>query len=312
MKNFLYLLILLAGVLHAEIREGESGIPAIDTLPVWEWDVETDRNHLPLALALSVFPGGMQYYFEHYTRGGFITAIELALLYEVFVNKEIQKNNRFAAAAQEQDSIAYYSAKLIESSRPDSFSVWSAARSRAYGRLRNINDNKMREEDLRRSETAWLIGMHLYSIMDGVGIWMHNQRRLTEKRSVGGAIWRAIALPGWGQFYNDEYGKAGLLYMSFIGSWVSYHSRQDMVEYFLERKHIAIREGAGSDEISLIQEDITFFRKKRNQYIWGPVLFWLYSIADAAVDASLSDFDSPLYFTWSPRGNPMVAFTLSF
>ena len=76
-----------------------------------------------------------------------------------------------------------------------------------------------------------------------------------------------------------------------------------MVEYFQERKATAKLEGVTGEEMTQIEEDILFFRKKRNQYIWGMALFYLYSIADAAVDAALGDFDSPLFWAIAPTVN---------
>ena len=63
------------------LLKGKTGIESIDTLPVNEWDIKTNRNSLPLTMLFSLFPGGGQYYTEHYVRGGFITAIEGFLIY---------------------------------------------------------------------------------------------------------------------------------------------------------------------------------------------------------------------------------------
>lgn len=303
---FLALLLLAAPVVYAEgvIIPGKSGIPAIDTLPTYEWDIPTPHNDLKTTMLLGLaFPGGAQFYTSHYVRGGFLVAIEGALAYEVFINKPNQQEKRLRDSKVSRDSVEYYTRQLIQTGiyKPE----WVSARKRHLSDIRYYNDIKMKEEDLRRSELAWLCGLHLYGIMDGYGIWKHNQGRSVEQRSVFGAVWRGALVPGWGQFYNEEYGKAGLLYMSFIGGAVSLNSRQGMVEYFLDRRRTAGQEGGNSEELSQLDEDILFFRKKRNQYIWGMALFYLYSIADAAVDAALSDFDSPLFWALlpTPRGD---------
>lgn len=294
----------LATLASAEgvIVPGKSGIPAIDTLPTYEWDIPTKNNSLMTTMLLGLaIPGGAQFYTEHYVRGGFLFAIETGLAYEVFLNKPNQQEKRIRDSRKARDSVEYYTGLMIQTGtlRPE----WVSARKRNLAEIRTNNDIKMKEEDLRRSELAWMCGLHLYGLMDGYGIWKHNQGRSTEQRSVIGAVWRGALVPGWGQFYNDEYGKAGMLYMSFIGGIVSLNSRQGMVEYFLERRRTASSEGASADEISQLDEDILFFRKKRNQYIWGMALFYLYSIADAAVDAALSDFDSPLFWALIPDPN---------
>jgi hypothetical protein len=87
--------------------------------------------------------------------------------------------------------------------------------------------------------------------------------------------------------------------MGLFGSSVSYWSRQKMVEYHLEKRRQA-RAEEDLQGISAADENILFFRKKRNQYVWAISLFYIYSLADAAVDAMLHDFDSPAYFVMQP------------
>ena len=71
-----------------------------------EWDIPTKRNSLGLTMLLSLFPGGGQYYTEHYVRGGFITGIEALLFYEVYINKSWQKDRIYEQAKPYQDSVA--------------------------------------------------------------------------------------------------------------------------------------------------------------------------------------------------------------
>jgi hypothetical protein len=319
--TFLACLFLIPVMAFSAIVQGKSGIEAIDSLAVNEWDVATPNKSLTNAFLWGLFPGGAQYYTGHYVRGGFLTALELGLLYEVFVSKSLQQNKRIETAKDIQDSIAWYGRRLIrEQGGGITFAewqqnqrLWLAGYQRNLKELRLINDKKVREEDLRKSELAWVVGLHLYGWMDGYGILMANQGRSVEQRSVKTAIWKSLAVPGWGQIYNDEYGKAGLLYMSIIGSVVSFNSRQNVVDYFENRLDIAQKEGADYDEIFQIDSDLVFFRKKRNQYAWGMGIIWIYSVADAAVDALLSDFDSPVHLSAAPSPEyPWVGLVWSF
>ena len=43
------------------LLRGKTGILAIDTLPVNEWDIPTKRNSLKYAMLFSLLPGGGQY-----------------------------------------------------------------------------------------------------------------------------------------------------------------------------------------------------------------------------------------------------------
>lgn len=309
---FAFALVLARPAFAGEIAEkGKTGVAGIDSLPTYEWDVETSRNSLPLTLLLGIFPGGGQYYTGHYIRGGFITAIELGLAYEVFVNKRAQKRKRFRQAREYQDSVIVYSRKMLRNR--DSLFYYQEKRNQFAERIRSFSDHKIEEEDLRKSELAWMVGLHLYSLFDAFGIWMNNRGHSVENRPVKSALLRAL-VPGWGQIYNDEYGKAGLVYMGMLGATVSIHSRQNVIDYYLDRKHFLERENPSNADLDGINEQILYFRKNRNQYIWGIVLIYLYSIGDAVVDAMMSDFDSPLHFVLGPdfRGGVEASFSLDF
>jgi len=298
--SLLICVLFLGGLASAEgIVSGKSGIAEIDSLPVHEWDVKTPNRSLPKIMAMGLLPGGAQFYTGHNVRGGFLLGLELGLAYEVFYNKPLQQRKRMEDAQPYRDSAADYTRRMLESFSPDSIAGWQKKRDYHAGRVRFFNDKKLAEEDLRRSELAWLVGLHVYGLFDAYGIWKNNQGHNTEKRDIRSAVWRAALVPGLGQIYNEEYGKAGLLYMAIIGCVASLDSRQQMVDYYVKRHRAAVAEG-NTTEKTTAAEDLVFFRKKRNQYIWGLALFYIYSIADAAVDATLSDFDSPIYWTLAP------------
>ena len=121
-------------------------------------------------------------------------------------------------------------------------------------------------------------------------------------------------IPGLGQMYNGEFGKAGLLYMSIIGASTSIWTSQNMVEYYLWRKHFMEQEVVEPEDFDKIVERVTYYRKNRNQYIWALALLYLYSMGDAVVDALLSDFDNPIHLALFPRleGGVQALFTLDF
>ena len=293
-------------------ERGKTGIEAIDTLPIYEWDVETDHNSLPLTMALSVLPGGGHFYTGHYVRGGFLLAIEAILAYEVFYNKAYQKDRRFEQAAPYRDSVAYYTSLMMQTTSYSELVELQEQRERYANLVRNINDKKMEEEDLRKAEMAWLIGLHVYGMFDAYGIWANNQGHNVEKRSMMRAFLWAL-IPGGGQFYNRDYGKAGLVYMGLFGAGVSIWTTQNLIEYYLERRRTMIGED-NDDEEERLTDRITHYRKNRNQYIWGSVIIYLYSIGDAVVDAMLADFDSPLHLAIAPvlEGGVQAAVGLDF
>ncbi|MBR6449011.1 MAG: hypothetical protein IKS96_03520 [Fibrobacter sp.] len=292
--------------------KGKTGIVAIDTLPVNEWDIPTKRNSLKYAMLFSLLPGGGQYYTEHYVRGGFLTGIEGLLIYDIFFNRSFQRDRLLERAQPFQDSVLYFSSRIMKGPR-DSILYYHDKRLEFLERVRAQSDKKMEQEDVRKAELAWLIGIHLYGMFDTFGIWYNNNRRSTEYRDMKTAILWAL-LPGGGQIFNRDFGKAGLVYMGLLGASVSVWTSQNMVNYYLDRKHLVEKESPRSEEYDRIVERVTYYRKNRNTYIWGGVLIYLYSIADAAVDALLSDFDSPLHLALVPNfdGGAQAVMTLDF
>ena len=293
------------------LQKGKTGIEAIDTLTVNEWDIPTKRNSLPLTMLCALFPGGGQIYTEHYVRGGFIAGIELLLLYEVTANKSYQDRRVRDQTKPFQDSVGIFTQLLLHSSTRDSLEYYHEKRSEFVARVREKNDKKMEQEDLRKAETAWMYGLYLYSFFDAFGIWYNNNYRSVELRSMKAALLWSI-IPGFGQMYNREFGKMGLLYMAFIGASTSIWTSQNMVEYYLDRKHLVEKESTTSEEYERVCERVTYYRKNRNQYIWAMALIYLYSVADAAVDALLSDFDNPMHLAVVPRLEGGVQALMSF
>ena len=299
------------------LLRGKTGIEAIDTLPVNEWDIPTKRNSLKYAMLFSLLPGGGQYYTEHYVRGGFLTGIEGLLIYDIFFNRSYQRDRLLDRARPFQDSVLYFTTKILDARRDnaplDSITAYQDKRLEFLERVRAQSDKKMEQEDVRKAEVAWLIGVHLYGMFDTFGIWYNNNYRSTEYRDMKTALLWAL-LPGGGQIFNRDFGKAGLVYMGILGAIASVSTSQNMVNYYLNRKHLVEREAPNSEEYDRIQERVTYYRKNRNTYIWGGVLIYLYSIADAAVDALLSDFDSPMHMALVPtfNGGAQAVFSLDF
>jgi len=94
-----------------------------------------------------------------------------------------------------------------------------------------------------------------------------------------GALLRSAILPGWGQIYNGYTAKGVAMMLAdvtIIGLAIHADSRV---------RNLAV---PGRDEQA--EEDLAFWRKRREKRILLSVGFILYSMADAFVDAHLMDF----------------------
>jgi hypothetical protein len=103
------------------------------------------------------------------------------------------------------------------------------------------------------------------------------------KRSTGTAMLLSAILPGAGQFYNRSYWKVPIvvgLGLYFVSSWLDNN-----------RRAIDNRDKYSSTGEArwLLQRD--FYKSQRDSFTWYFVVLYLLNIADAYVDAALSDFN---------------------
>lgn len=100
----------------------------------------------------------------------------------------------------------------------------------------------------------------------------------------GPALLRSAVLPGWGQFYTRHPVKGGLMMaaqVAFIGMAVRADGRvKDLA---------GLRNSAFPP--SSLEDDIESWRSERRSWIIRAFGLWLYSMADAYVDAHLHHFD---------------------
>lgn len=281
------------------ITARKTGVPEIDSLPMDDWKIQTPILSYPTTIGLSaLFPGGGQYYSGHYVRGSFLLALEGTLISMAYNDqkriddKKRLENSYFRAAVGIADS----------GHSPDSL---CADINRCIGEARQARDNYLRFIDGQKSQIVWALGLHFYGMMDALEIALKSRQVLPDSVSAMKAFWWGLVFPGGGQIVNGKLGKFGMLWMALGASTASIIYRQDMVDHFQKRIAFATLENDPQNELSDLHENVTLFRKRRNQYYWGMALLYLYSIADGVVDATLSDFDHPKRFAMGPGITPM-------
>jgi hypothetical protein len=128
----------------------------------------------------------------------------------------------------------------------------------------------------------------------------------SEKRSTGLAMLFSAVLPGAGQFYNRSYWKVPVVLgfgLYFASSWL------DMNRRVIDNRNMYQITG---DAKWLSQRD--FYKSERDAFAWYFVVLYLLNIADAYVDAALSDFDvSPaLSVHTAPSPSAVVSLKVRF
>jgi len=93
------------------------------------------------------------------------------------------------------------------------------------------------------------------------------------EKTPAGAFYRALAFPGWGQYYNGKRLKAVLV----LGLEITYLTLA------------VLKTGEVRDEVDSFHR--RNLRTERNTYVYGFILIKLIAGLDAYVDAHLQDFD---------------------
>lgn len=287
----------------ASAKRAPDLVPKIDTTP--DDLVSPPRPSWMAAGAKSaILPGWGQFQTGHPIRGSLLSILDVWLYSDAAYRtwSAIPKLRDKASAMEAREAVASESLLVrLDTARH----VPAADLKTDSGSLKILRDSASMlrgrariSADYRNGEIAWAIGLHVYAIVDAAeAAWLASggKRPVTEMSS---ALWRSLLVPGWGQIHNAHYSKAALLYMGVAGSVVSFFSRQEMVEFWQEETRRAIAEGRST---STTVQQTEFFRKRRNQYVWGLGVVYVYQVLDAAVDARLSRFGMPFPLALEPR-----------
>jgi hypothetical protein len=114
-------------------------------------------------------------------------------------------------------------------------------------------------------------------------------------KSTTGAVLRSLAVPGWGQLYNESYLKAAAFAAAEGSMLVSISFNHDQMMRF-KTAHLG--------------EEERFYRNYRNKLIWWLAGTILLSMGDAYVDAHLYGLDISPDLSYA-RG-PTARFTATF
>ncbi len=115
-----------------------------------------------------------------------------------------------------------------------------------------------------------------------------------KQKSGKAALWRGIAFPGWGQFYNG--GKwnnlKGLIATSTELTCLYYaYKRNDRLKDLKKRYATAFKESSTSPETQSLAKDYDDLKYDRNTMLWLFSAIHIISFGEAFVEAHLSNFE---------------------
>jgi hypothetical protein len=149
---------------------------------------------------------------------------------------------------------------------------------------------------------------------DSVRTEILEARGFSPDHSPRGALWRSLAVPGWGQLYNRQYVKIPFVYAGFgaLGTRVYLTHREyllfkrahlyargpDLVEegegnpyQEYQEQYNEVTERLGGERMSAMREQRDRFRRQRNLAVLGTGLYYVLTVLDAYVSAHLLTFD---------------------
>jgi hypothetical protein len=258
---------------------------------------------LQAAAASLVLPGLGQWWTGHPIRGSILGALELWLYGDA-----LQRNlTSIPKLRSERDLIR--SMLDVERARVQDDTTFTARAGvmALQDSLMEASGNAALSTDYVHSEIAWAVGLHVWGAVDAAESAWLRRGGVRPQRSMFQSAWASALVPGLGQILNGRYSKAALLYMAVAGSTVSLHGRQGMVEFWKDQSDQAALDGRST---TFANEQADLFRKRRNQYIWGLGLLYVYQILDATVDARLSRIETTPSLSLAPswqQGPGLVA-----
>ncbi len=258
-----------------------------DTLPLYHPGVTT---------ALSIIPGGARIYTGRYKRAALFFGVELLMGSQAYMRWRWYHDayEPYYDARSKYDSLYshVYSGTL---SAPDSVQELSKMASL-------INRRDLLEFDIEKARTdylnwsVWFGGIYLWNLVDAVGASNRFQgaENPTPKRA---ALLSAIPFTGAGQFYNGRFFKGAMVSVVEIACMISainFTNLRDKAEEYennLMDLPDSLYHKIPTNELSSWSGRYDNASRSRTMFMWYGVFFYLYGIADAAVDAHLHGFE---------------------
>jgi hypothetical protein len=289
-------------------------------------------SYASVILPSLVVPGLGQALHKHPVRGAFLFTLETVLA-GTWISENSQRRE-FLDSAQSRTSV--YDLFRDDFETKTDAGYWSKDSDlilnmdRTHAEINSDSIKALFHQSNRNMQMFWAAGIYIYNLCDAFEIAWRARNPVQGKRSVTGAMVRSLLLPGWGQLYNQEYGKFGMVLMAEIGILGSLYERQKIADFFASQntkysqtaRSLSPLPGPDApglslpekSELSLLRARLTslngqkaeyaaqqeIYYSKRNGFIWYMAAVYLYCMFDAVVDAHLHDFDEKVQIGFEP------------
>lgn len=244
-----------------------------------------------LTIALSIIPGGGQMYQKDYIHGGLFLGFE-TLFGTIAVNRWQKYHGNLDGA----DTIRMNYYTLLAT--PD-FDTSKALDTLFALERKEYEASRMKM--LHRNYSAWFTGVYVWNMFDAVG-YSGIVRGVETPNPRRAAALSAIPFLGLGQLYNGKSYKAGLVWAMQIGCLTSAINFQRLMNESKDRQTSMLNsplfDGSTVDlgDVGRVKDHwqgtYDSATRSRTMFMWYGVIFYLYGILDAYVDAHLHNFES--------------------
>ncbi len=254
-----------------------------------------------LTTSLSIIPGGGQLFTRHFTRGSLFLGMSLLMGTQSYMRHEWYTSAKepVYVARNEYDSLRRTFSAQIKIETKDSTEL-----------MGSLNELKLREFEKERAKIEWLnwsgwfAGIYAWNLVDGYGC--SNRFTGRENPTPKRAAWlSAIPFSGAGQLYNGSIFKGAMFSTVQLGclySAINFQRVMNLTEKYKDEL-VALPDGAyklvSYGEQQQWDSRYETANRSRTMFMWYGVIFYLYGIADAAVDAHLDDFNRHFQITSS-------------
>ncbi len=246
--------------------------------------------------SLSIIPGGGQLFTHHITRGSIFLGMELLMGTQSYMrwNWYHQSFNGLNAATNRYDSLF----ALNPVTNADSTILITALHEKKRAQFET---EKQRIDWINWS--GWFAGIYAWNLVDAAGC--SNRFNGVENPTPKRAAWlSAIPFTGAGQFYNGQFYKGAMFSTVQLGCMFSAINFQRVMNHAeeIDNELSALPDSAylrlanyGTRQEWSGKADAA--RRSRTMFMWYGVIFYLYGLADAAVDAHLHGFERRFQIT---------------
>ncbi len=304
MKRTLILITILTSLLWANPFERLDDSLEVDSVILY---------NPALTTSLSIIPGGGLFYTKRYAKGTVFLGMEALMGSQAVMRHRWYRESYkpYNIASDYYDSL-FADLGTIEGTIKDSINVMSARNSRD---LREYEIEKARIDWLNWS--TWFGGIFIWNL--GSALDASNQftgEPFPEPKRAGGLS--AIPFTGAGQFYNGEISKGAMFATVQIGCMISAINFSRLMKDAEEYKEnlLALPDSIyvqlPSNEKDEWNGKYEAAQRSRTMFMWYGVFFYMFGIADAAVDAHLAGFED--HFEISGAVDPIegkMSFTLN-